>query len=57
MKKYFETPAVNMALFDNTDLIMASAEQLAKKNGNLAAVKDEAAAANDLWKGTGDGWL
>lgn len=56
MKKYFETPAVNMTLLESTDLIMASAE-LVKKNGSLGTVKDEAEAANNLWMGAGDGWL
>lgn len=56
MKKYFETPDINIAELAAVDTIMASAE-LVKRNGSLAAVKDEAAASSDLWMGADEGWL
>ena len=58
MKKYFETPAVNAAILDADDLIMASTEQLVvKKNVTLGTAKDDSKAADDLWYGAGAGWL
>ena len=57
MKKYFETPAVNAAMLDADDMIMASAGPLAKQNGNLKPVTDYSKAANELWQGANEGWL
>lgn len=58
MKKYFETPEIEMtALTPDTDVMAASANLVNKKNTNLSTVEDASAASTEIWTGAGGAWL
>lgn len=57
MKKYFETPAVEMTtLTPDSDVMTASANLVNKKNSNLNSITD-LEVSTEIWKGAGEGWL
>ncbi|MCH5186889.1 MAG: hypothetical protein J1F63_00700 [Oscillospiraceae bacterium] len=57
MRKYFETPEVEMTTLTPDTDVMAASANLVNKKSNMSSVSDTDETKAEIWMGASEGWL